>query len=194
MIDTIKKNLRESANLAESIASNPEIVSAISAIALEIVEAYKKGNRLFIAGNGGSAADAQHIAGELVNEYYHSRKALSAIALTTDTSVLTSWANDKHFDHIFERQLEAHGRPGDIFWAITTSGKSKNLLYATEKAKSLGMITISFLGKSGGSLKGLAKHEIHIPHSDTARIQEVQHIIYHTICELVEKEFLIKES
>jgi D-sedoheptulose 7-phosphate isomerase len=190
MRETIVKNLAESAQIINDISSNTLLVAQIEGATRIIIEAYKRGNKLLIAGNGGSAADAQHIAGELVNEYYHSRKPLSALALTTDTTVLTSWANDKNFDYVFERQIEAHGRPGDIFLAITTSGKSKNLLCAVQRAKELGLTTISFLGKSGGYLKGLAHHEVHIPHFDTARIQEAQHVIYHTMCELIERAFV----
>ena len=129
-----------------------------------IINAYKNGNKVLIAGNGGSAADAQHISGELVNKFYKDRKALSAIALSTDTSVITSWANDVSYDFVFERQIEAHGKPGDIFISITTSGNSTNLIHATKKAKEKGLICIGLLGRDGGKLKELCDHEITIPY------------------------------
>lgn len=190
MKETIKNNFKTTIELLEKIHSDENHTDSIKNAAKTIIESYNSGKKLLIAGNGGSAADAQHIAGELVNKFYKNRKALSAISLTTDTTVLTSWANDKHFDNVFERQIEAHGREGDVFLAITTSGNSKNLIHAVKKANELGMQTIGLLGNKGGEIKEFCKHTIIVPHTDTARIQEAHHVIYHTICELVEKEFL----
>lgn len=188
MMDIITKNFRESSLLIQQ--TGDLFADKIIQMANAIIEAYKKKNKVMIAGNGGSAADAQHISGELVNKFYYDREALSAIALSTDTSVLTSWANDKHYDYVFERQVEAHGKEGDILIVISTSGNSQNLVNAVHKARERKMITISLLGKSGGRLKGLCDYEIIVPHSDTARIQEAHKVIYHTICEIVEKAFL----
>lgn len=187
-VEDVIKNFEASADLIKNVGNN--YAAQILEISNVIIAAYKKGNKLLIAGNGGSAADAQHISGELVNTFYSKRKALSAIALTTDSSVITAWANDHNYDLIFQRQIEAHGKPNDIFLAITTSGNSKNLIYAGEKANELGLITLGLLGKDGGAIKDMCKYKIIVPHYDTARIQEAHHVIYHTICEIVEKEFL----
>ena len=186
--EEIIKNFNVSSELIKKISETE--ADNIIEISKSITEAYKRGKKVLVAGNGGSAADAQHISGELVNAFYKDRKALSAIALSTDTSVITAWANDKHYDYIFERQVEAHGNPGDVFIAITTSGNSKNLVHAVKKANDMGLITIGLLGKGGGLVKDLCKYKIVVPHNDTARIQEAHHVIYHTICEMIEREFL----
>jgi D-sedoheptulose 7-phosphate isomerase len=188
MKDIIIKNFRESSLLIQQ--SGEIFADKIMQISDALIEVYIRKNKLLIAGNGGSAADAQHISGELVNKFYHDREAFSAIALSTDTSILTSWANDKHFDYVFERQVEAHGKEGDALMVLSTSGNSQNLVNAVHKAKEKHMITISLLGKNGGRLKGLCDYEIIIPHSDTARIQEAHKVIYHTICQLIEQAFL----
>lgn len=184
--EEIIRKIYESSELIKNLSESK--VDKIIEISDTIIKAYEEGNKILIAGNGGSAADAQHISGELVNTFYKQRRALSAIALTTDTSVITAWANDKHYDHIFERQIEAHGKPGDIFLAITTSGNSTNLIHAIKKAKEIGLITIALLGKGGGKLKGQCDHEIIIQHNDTARIQEAHHVVYHLICDMVESK------
>ncbi len=188
MKDIITKNFRESSLIIQQ--TGELFADRIAAISLAVINAYEKNSKVLIAGNGGSAADSQHISGELVNKFYHDRKPLSAIALSTDTSVITSWANDKHYDYIFERQVEAHGKPGDILIVISTSGNSRNLVNAVHKARELKLITIGLLGKDGGRLKGLCDYEIIVPCQDTARIQEVHKVIYHTVCEIVEKSFL----
>ncbi len=188
MRETVMRNFIESSLLIHQ--TGQLFAEKIIQIANVIIEAYKRKNKVMLAGNGGSAADAQHISGELVNKFYHDREALSAIALSTDTSVLTSWANDKHYDYVFERQIEAHGKEGDVLVVLSTSGNSQNLVNAVYKARERKIITVSLLGKSGGRLKGLCDYEIIIPHSDTARIQEAHKVIYHTFCEIIEKAFL----
>lgn len=155
-----------------------------------IIEAYMNGNKVLTAGNGGSAADAQHIATELVNKLYRHSKALSAVALTCDSAVVTAWSNDEGYDNVFERQVEAHGKEGDIFIGISTSGNSANVIKAINKANELGLITVGLLGKGGGKAKGLCKYEIIVPSDDVARTQEAHLIIYHNICEIVEEAFL----
>lgn len=188
MKEIILKNFKDNISLMQQLAITvPDKIMEISEV---LIEVYKRNNKILLAGNGGSAADAQHISGELVNKFYHDRKALSAIALSVDTSVLTAWANDKSYDSVFERQIEAHGNPGDAFIAITTSGNSPNLIYAVNKAKERKLITVGLLGKDGGRLKGLCDYEIIVPSQDTARIQEAHKVIYHTICQLVEQAFL----
>ena len=159
-------------------------------IANEIIKVYKKGGKVLVAGNGGSASDAQHIATELVNKLYKKSKALSAIALTSDSAVVTAWSNDEGYDFVFSRQIEAHGKTGDIFIGISTSGNSKNIINAVDKANEIGLITISLLGRDGGKLKGMCNHEIIVNGDHVARIQEVHEIIYHIILEIVEEEFL----
>ena len=182
--EQVKFKILESAKLLEKLEEySNEIVKAAEII----IDAYKNGKKLLIAGNGGSAADAQHISAELVNSFYKKRKALPALALTTDTSIITAWGNEVNFDRIFERQVEAYGVEGDVLLIITTSGNSKNLLYAISQAKKQKVKTISLLGKGGGLTKGMSDHEIIVPHMDTARIQEAQHVIYHLICDLVEQ-------
>ena len=188
MRDIVIKNFRESSELIQQ--TGEAFADKIIEISSVIINAYEKRNKVLIAGNGGSAADAQHISGELVNKFYHNRKPLSAIALSTDTSVLTSWANDVHYDYVFERQVEAHGNLGDVLIVISTSGNSQNLINAVHKAKEKGLITIGLLGKTGGRLKGLCDYEIIVPAQDVARIQEAQKVIYHTICQLVEQAFV----
>jgi D-sedoheptulose 7-phosphate isomerase len=182
------------ANLIEHIRVMQKILEencmTIESISSVIIGAYRKNKKLLIAGNGGSAADAQHIAGELVNRFYHDRKPLRAIALSADSSVITSWANDKSYDSFFERQVEAHGDLGDILLAISTSGNSSNIIKAVKKAREKEMITIGLLGNYGGKLKGLCNYEMIVPSSDTPRVQEAHELVYHTICQLVEGAFV----
>jgi D-sedoheptulose 7-phosphate isomerase len=144
-----------------------------------------------IAGNGGSAADAQHFAGEIVGRFKKERKGYPAIALTTDASIITSWANDYDFNTIFSRQIEALGKEGDVFLGISTSGNSKNIIEAVKKAKEMGIFCICLLGKDGGELKNLTDLSIIIPSDNTPRIQECHIMIIHIICEELEKSFLI---
>lgn len=188
MKQVISKNFSEHISLIQQIATAfPDKIIRISDI---IINAYKRKNKLLVAGNGGSAADAQHIAAELVNRFYHDRQPLNAFSLSTDTSVLTSWANDKSYDSVFERQIEAYGNPLDIFIVISTSGNSQNLVNAVKKAEEKDLITIGLLGKDGGKLKDTCNYEITIPSYDTPRIQEAHELIYHTICEIVEEAFV----
>ena len=166
---TLKKNL-------------PQIIAAAEAI----IEAFKSGHKLFFCGNGGSAADSQHIAAEFVGRFQKERKAWPAIALTTDTSALTALGNDYTFDIVFSRQLQALGQKGDVLIAISTSGNSKNVLEAVKQAKLLGITSIGVTGGNGGQLAGLSDIAIIAASSKTARIQESHLVIFHTICELVE--------
>ena len=151
-----------------------------------IIQAFKAGNKLFLCGNGGSAADSQHIAAEFVGRFQKERKAWPAIALTTDSSALTALGNDYSFDIVFSRQLEALGKHGDILIGISTSGNSKNVIEAVKKAKLMGIKTIAVTGGSGGQLASLCDLAIIAASSKTARIQESHLCIFHAICELVE--------
>lgn len=156
------------------------------------VEALKAGNRLLFAGNGGSAADAQHWAGELVSRFYYDRPGLAAIALTTDTSILTAIGNDYGYDYVFARQIEALGTPGDVFFAISTSGNSKNILRAIAAAKDRGLRVIGFTGEGGGAMAEHCDLCLCVPSKETPRIQEGHEFLGHTICALIESRMFPK--
>ncbi len=147
-----------------------------------------QGGTLFWCGNGGSASDSQHLAAELVGRFKKNRRPLRSIALTTDSSVLTCISNDFSYDDIFSRQLEALGRPNDVFIGISTSGKSENILRALKTAKTMGITTVALLGKGGGLAKDMADQTILVPSDVTARIQETHILIGHILCELIEQE------
>jgi phosphoheptose isomerase len=161
------------------------VVAAADAIA----GALKRGGKLLMFGNGGSAADAQHVAAELVGRFQRERVALAAVALTTDTSVLTSIANDYAFDRIFARQVEALGRAGDVAFGISTSGASPNVVAALEAARALDIRTIALTGGDGGAVGRAAAIHINVPSRATARVQEVHRTLLHVICEIVENAF-----
>lgn len=165
-------------------------LNKVSDMAAVLIEALKRGNKILAAGNGGSAADAQHFAGELVGRFLRERSGIPAVALTTDTSVITSIGNDYGYDSIFARQLEALGNPGDIFLGISTSGNSQNIIQAVEKAADIGITTIGLLGKEGGRLKELCDYEITVPLEETPRIQEFHIMTVHMICELIEEAMI----
>ena len=154
--------------------------------AAAIGDAFAQGGRLFVFGNGGSAADAQHMAAEMVGRFARERRALPALALTTDTSVLTSVANDYNFERVFVRQIEALGRSGDVAFGISTSGDSANVLRAIEAAKAGGLQTVALTGRDGGLIGAAAEIHINVPDASTARVQEVHRTLIHAICELVE--------
>ena len=153
-----------------------------------IAAAFRSGGKLLVFGNGGSAADAQHIAGELINRFLQQRKALPAVALTTDGGVVTCIANDTGFENVFARQIEALGTRGDICLAITTSGTSPNVVAACERARAQGMKVIGLLGRVGGTVKSLCDLALIVESEDTQRIQETHNLIGHILCELVETE------
>ncbi len=185
------KNEIESA-LNESISIKTELLSSsvesIIQIANILVEAFRTGHSLYLMGNGGSAADAQHIAGELVGRFKKNRKPLPALALTTDTSVLTAIANDFGYDHCFERQVDAFVRDGDVVIGLSTSGNSLSIIDAGLVAKKKGARTIAFTGQGGGKLKDNVDVCLEIPSKDTARIQECHITVGHILCSIIEKE------
>ena len=153
----------------------------------EIARRIKNGNKVLLCGNGGSAADCQHIAAEFVGRFKLERRALPAIALTTDTSILTAVGNDYSFDKIFERQVEALGKEGDVLIGISTSGNSENVVRAVLKAKEMGILTVGFLGRDGGKLAELVDHPFIVKNFSTPRIQEVHITLGHVLCDFVEK-------
>jgi len=183
----IRSRLKESAKLKEALLDDTETIKTISKIAEVIIEVYKKGKKVILFGNGGSAADAQHLAAELVGKYYLERNPLPAIALTVNTSSLTAIGNDYSFNSVFAKQLEALGEEGDVAIGISTSGDSANVLEALKVAKGKGLITIGFTGKDGGRLKDVVNHCLHIPSDDTPRIQEGHITVGHIIREIVER-------
>ncbi len=182
-----KDEFLQSINELKTILSDMDAkFDIIERIANLILYAIKNGNKLMICGNGGSAADAQHMAAEFVNRFLKERKPLAAIALSTDTSNITSIANDYSFDEIFSKQVEAIGKKGDILVGISTSGNSKNVLKAFEVAKNMGITTIGILGKDGGEIAKISDLNFIVNSSTTPRIQEIHIFVIHTICQMVE--------
>lgn len=184
---SVLTHLQESIGVLQSFAATPSLAAELDAVCRLCVETYRRGNKILIAGNGGSAADAQHFAGELVSRFYFDRPPLSAIALTTDTSILTAVGNDYGYREVFARQIRANGRPGDLFIAISTSGNSENILAAIDAARQDDLTVVGLTGESGGKMKMLSDHCLCVPSSSTPRIQECHLIIEHTICAYVEQ-------
>jgi len=187
MLETIKQEFLSHQETVEE--SFNKLLPTIKIAAQEIINALKNGNKVLLFGNGGSAADAQHIAAEFTGRYKTNRTALGAIALTTDTSALTAISNDFGYEIVFARQIEALANSGDIVLGISTSGNSKNVLVALEKAKELNCTTIGFCGNSGGEMNNLCDINIVVPSNNTPRIQEMHIFIGHTICQLVDNAF-----
>ena len=183
--EKVRRLYREHADAVERFFL--EGAEAVESAAEALVTALRGGRTLFFFGNGGSAADAQHLAAEFVNRYVRDRPALPAVALTTDTSVLTSIANDSDFKNVFARQIEAIGRPGDVAVGISTSGRSANVLEGLRTARARRLITIGFCGKDGGAMRGLCDHLISVPSKTTARIQEVHILVGHILCQIVDE-------
>ena len=182
--DIVRRHLKELTELAENVADL--FGSDVEELALNVSEVLRTGGKRFFCGNGGSAADAQHLAAEYIVRFHKERKPFPALALTTDTSVLTAGANDFGFETVFSRQLEALGARGDLLFLHSTSGESENLIRAAEVAKSIGIQTVAFLAKGGGRLASLADRAIVIPTRSTPRAQEMHLTLGHIICELVE--------
>ncbi|WP_086929903.1 D-sedoheptulose-7-phosphate isomerase [Agarilytica rhodophyticola] len=182
----IKTIVEQSISVKQHILSSAEHLNAIDEVAQLCVDAYKNGNKVLLAGNGGSAGDAQHIAAELVARFEFDRPGLPAIALTTDTSMLTAIGNDYGYDKVFSRQLEANAVSGDVFIGISTSGNSKNILEAFDSAKSKGVVCVGLCGQ-GGKILQVADHVLSVPSDCTARIQESHIMIGHILCGIIEK-------
>jgi D-sedoheptulose 7-phosphate isomerase len=176
---------------AESVALKQRFFDANAGLLVEVGgrmgECLRAGGKVLAFGNGGSAADAQHLAAELVGRFLRDRPGLSAFALTTDTSVLTAVGNDMGYESVFRRQVEAHGRPGDVAVGITTSGRSPNVVAALERARELGLVTVGLTGNGGGRLAGRVDYLVDVPHRETARIQEVHAMVVHVLCQVIEE-------
>lgn len=186
MRNIVIEQLNESARVKQKTAEL--LADAIVGASQIIINAYRRGGKVLLIGNGGSAADAQHIAGELVGRFKLERKALPALALTTNTSILTAIGNDYHYDLVFARNVEAFvNHPADVLVAISTSGNSPSILRAVEVAKSRGISVIGFLGKGGGKLKAMVDVALVVPSDDTQRIQETHITIGHIMCDLIEQ-------
>lgn len=186
----MKKNL-----FLDNIAEHLTLINSLSSLNNEVCQAGKmagqclnNGGKIMLCGNGGSAADSQHLAAELTGRFIHDRRPLAAIALSTDSSALTCIGNDYSFDEVFARQVTGLGRPDDLLIAISTSGNSRNVIRAVEEARQFGIQTVGLLGRDGGQLRGLCHHSIVVPSNVTARIQECHILIGHTICGLIEQQ------
>ena len=183
-----REQMRETARSLEAMTGDEAMLAMVAQVALACVAALRNGNKILFAGNGGSAADSQHLAGEIVSRFAYDRPGLPAFALTTDTSVLTAIGNDYGFDRLFARQLEAVGNAGDVFFAISTSGRSPNILEALRTARQRGLVTVGLTGRGRGDLPGLCDHCLRVPSDSTPRIQEGHILIGHVICGLVEQQ------
>ncbi|HEV2495115.1 MAG TPA: D-sedoheptulose 7-phosphate isomerase [Terriglobia bacterium] len=184
----VQERIRSCISVHQTLLADRDLVRSIALVSGVIVRSLRSGHKLLLFGNGGSAADAQHIAAELVGRYLRNRAALPAVALTTNTSSLTAIANDRSFDHVFARQIEALGRAGDVALGISTSGRSRNVLLGIKAAERRGLVTVGMSGKVGGQLKGLVDYLIRVPSKNTPRIQEAHILIGHVLCEILERE------
>lgn len=180
---TLRKRILDSASVKRSLA---EQLDDAVAVASRLVEALRSGHKLLLFGNGGSAADSQHIAAELTGRYYLDRPALPALALTVDTSALTAIGNDFGFELVFARQIQGIGRPGDVAIGLTTSGNSKNVVRGLEVARDLGLVTVAMTGREAGKAGEIADHSVRVPSDDTPRIQESHILLGHVWSEIIE--------
>lgn len=184
--DKIAAHFQLSLAAMTTAAGDAALLAASRAIAAASIKALQQGRKILLAGNGGSAADAQHIAAEIIGRYKRDRAAWPAVALTTDTSALTAIANDYGFERVFARQVEGLGQPGDVFIGITTSGRSPNILAALEVARQRGLVTVGMTGPSGGSMGTLCDHLLIAPAPETALVQQIHLMAAHAICDEIE--------
>jgi D-sedoheptulose 7-phosphate isomerase len=194
MTEFIRSRIRASADLKNSLLQNTKILETVSTVVEQVIECYKTKGKVLWCGNGGSAADSQHLAAELSGRFYYDRPPLFSEALHVNTSYITAVANDYSYDVIYSRLVEAMGSKGDILIGMSTSGNSANVVKALEAANKKGMLTVGFTGESGGKMKELCKYLINIPSEDTPRIQECHMLLGHTICELVETRLFPRDK
>jgi D-sedoheptulose 7-phosphate isomerase len=190
--DEILAHLKRSKEALQRAEQDSSLIRTIAAIATAIAASLRAGGRLMLAGNGGSAADAQHIAAELLSRFRQDRAPLPAIALTTDSSVLTAIGNDFGYDHVFERQVRGLGKKGDVFAGLSTSGRSPNVIAALQAAREAGIVTIGFTGTNGMAMQPLCDHLLIAPSDETAIIQQIHITAAHAICALVESQLFPK--
>jgi D-sedoheptulose 7-phosphate isomerase len=188
MKNYIINQINDSAATKKAMVENDALMNLLVEVAQVCVEVYRNGKKILIAGNGGSAADAQHFAAELVGRYGFDRPSLPSIALTTDSSNLTAIGNDYGYEYVFSRQLEGLGQEGDLFIGISTSGNSQNVINAFISAKDRGITTVALVGRDGGKMATMADYAIIVPSNATPRIQEAHLLIEHMICDIIEKE------
>jgi D-sedoheptulose 7-phosphate isomerase len=186
MLPTVSGLLRQASEALQQVSEGPYEQSVTAALDL-LHEAIANGRTLLAFGNGGSSADAQHLCAELVGRFVRERRALPALALTTNQALLTAWSNDYQFDDVFARQIEAFGRPGDVAFGISTSGQSRNVVHALKRARSLGLRTIGLTGAGGGAVAEHCDVLMAVPLTDTPRIQEVHLVTYHALCAALEE-------
>lgn len=182
----ITAQIQETQQVMSAMLEDGALLTRVESAAEACITALSNGGKVLLAGNGGSAADAQHIAGELVSRFAFDRPGLPAIALTTDTSILTAIGNDYGYEKLFARQVQAHGQKGDVFIGYTTSGKSPNILLALQEARARGLVTIGLTGNRGGTIGELCDYLLEVPSADTPRIQEGHAVLGHILCGLVE--------
>lgn len=187
-MDTIKHAIEASIATKQQILNNPALLGSIQEVAQVMIDALREGKRILWCGNGGSAADAQHLAAELSGRFYYDRPPLNSEAMHCNTSYLTAVANDYGYDLIYSRMIDGACHPGDVLVGISTSGNSKNICNAFRKAKELGVITVAITGASGGEMKEMADYLLNVPSTDTPRIQESHIMLGHIICEIVEAQ------
>ena len=191
-MDTIRRSIEASIATKQQILDNPQLLDTIQSIAEVIIKALRDGKRILWCGNGGSAADAQHLAAELSGRFYYDRPPLNSEALHCNTSYMTAVANDYGYDLIYSRMIDGACHPGDVLVGISTSGNSKNICNAFRKAKELGVITVALTGVTGGEMKDMADYLLNVPSDDTPRIQESHILLGHIICEMVEARMFPK--
>jgi D-sedoheptulose 7-phosphate isomerase len=194
MNNKIKEIIQASVDTKQLVLQDEQLQSTIEKVVEVVASAFSKGNRVYFCGNGGSAADAQHLAAEFTGRFYSDRKALPAEALHCNTSYLTAVANDYGYDLVYSRLINGIGQSGDVLIGLSTSGNSANIINAFDTAKEKGMITVAFTGITGGQMKSLSNYLINIPSSDTPRIQESHILVGHIICQLVEEKLFASKS
>lgn len=182
----ITDQIIETQRIIGGMLADDSLISVVTGAAEACAKSLQNGGKILLAGNGGSAADAQHIAGELVSRFAFDRPGLSAVALTTDTSIITAIGNDYGYENLFARQVQAHGKDSDVFIGYSTSGKSPNILKAFEVARGIGIVTIGLTGNRGGPMHDLCDHLLVVPSADTPKIQEGHLVLGHIICGLIE--------
>lgn len=182
----VAAQMAETRDVLSKMLSDGDLLATVAQCASRCVESLNSGGKILLAGNGGSAADAQHIAAELVSRFAFDRPALTAMALTTDTSILTAVGNDYGYERLFARQIQAMGRPGDVFIAYSTSGRSANILHALEEAKTQGLVCVGLTGNRGGAMRELCEYLLEVPSGSTPKIQEGHLVLGHILCSLVE--------
>ena len=193
LLDTVKSQVGESARVKEALLQDGATLQKVAQVAQLLIDTYKAGGKSLWAGNGGSAADAQHMSAELVNKFRLNRSGLPAMALTVDTSILTAIGNDYGYDRVFARQIEACGCPGDVFVGISTSGNSANLVEALSACKAKGMVSVALVGGRACAMDAY-DYVIHVPSEETPRIQECQTLIGHILCDAVEQSLFGTKS